>query len=132
MATPAETGSLCGKATLYLRNFILGYTKIEVREVRHWLGKHAQYEKAVHAEFIEKRKRKRVGIVETYQPSLVILDGWGHPALPSPFDSAGHNRHVASDAKAWQKEFNEFLSQYLQESPVKVLADYRGHDPEEG
>lgn len=75
------------------------------------------------------RKRSWSGLGVEREPSIVVLDGWGHPEHPifdrSP-DGKSESTRFATFDPAWRDDFNRFFGGYLEANPgVKVLADYR-------
>jgi hypothetical protein len=72
---PSETLS---KATIYSQG-MFGYSSVEVNDLDVTLGKWAQYDNAVHLTYRKKRARSRVCQTLSYQPSGVVVEGWGHP-----------------------------------------------------
>jgi hypothetical protein len=79
------------------------------------------------------KKRKWCGYVDTYHPSTMVLDGWGHPTPPNPFGNyrVSHgmlmkeSRFLAC-APEYSAEFNTAMDTYLAGGTAKVLADFRG------
>ena len=109
---------------------VLGYRKIEARNLIVQTERYAQYENAVRFVFVPRRKRKRRRLWECYKPTTVVLAGWGHPEIQSPFDEGGLSRYGSRDA-GWNSEFDRFLEQYQANIAVTILIDLRRHDPEE-
>lgn len=65
---------------MYVRSeFGMGVKRIEATLHDVGVRQYAQYERGVYARFTPKRKRKERHLVQAYGPSLVILEGWGHP-----------------------------------------------------
>ena len=67
------------------------------------------------------------------RPSIVVLDGWGHPDHPthnpSP-DGRGTITRYASFAEEWGPDFDQFLTEYVGKTAgVRVLCNYRQTDP---
>ena len=124
------------KATLYIAGLV-GYKRIEGKDLKWEIGPHAQFRKAIVISFVPKGKRRRFNIRLTRSPYSIVLDGWGHPEPPDIFDDprelqhgvAKKAKHVACDS-AYDREFNDFLAKYTEESGCIVLADFRMHDPE--
>lgn len=83
----------------------------------------------VYCEYIPKGGRRRTAEIETQNPSLVVLDGWGHPKPPDGFvreNEWSFKGRWSMFAPEWRVEFDAFLKNYLGEYPqVCVLADYR-------
>jgi hypothetical protein len=109
----------------------LGYVKKEASAFGHQVSEYAQYEAAVRFAMVEKGHRKPVGVVQTYKPSLVVLDGWGHPDPDGAWTDSAHgeqvSRHVGFD-DAWSAEFDAKLDAYIASGRGKVVCDYRNHD----
>lgn len=118
------------QVTFYWHVGLIGYSKLEVRVARIHTEPHAQYRKAVSIDFVRRGKRKLQTHTETSRASLVILAGWNHPDLPSPFLSTGHARYSAGETQ-WNVAFADFLAAYLHRSHATVLLDLRRHDPDE-
>lgn len=125
------------KVTIYFRGEMFSnYHKIEATAHAVRLVKYAQYSSAVEFTFIPKGARKARGTVQTYQPSLLILEGWNHPDPATMFsdpESRGdvtvqRSRH-ASCAPEWDSEFNTLIESHITATGAKVVADFRGHDP---
>ncbi len=106
---------------------------------------YAQYTNLPFANFIPKRKRTMVELLDsTVKPSIVIIEGWGHDLEPqSMFDTenAKTDKHgttitqgrYRSFAPEWQENFNAQLAAYLEANPlVEVLADFRAVEIESG
>jgi hypothetical protein len=83
----------------------------------------------VFVEFIPRGARKTRAAVQRSSPSLVVLEGWEHPAPPSGWVSDGKNVFKPKwplSAPEWRAEMDDLLSAYLREHPtVRVLADFR-------
>lgn len=121
-----------GKATLYIRSMI-SIIKVEVNKVRSEVGPYAQYKSAVTLRYLPKGKRKERSMVETSHPSLVVLDGWGHPEPAGMWDESTtvdgmtRGRYASCDPKMGS-DFAEMLSSYLNKSGARVLLDLRNHN----
>lgn len=86
------------KATLYVRQSIYsGFATIEAKNVSHGVVAHGECDAAVSVLFTPRHSRKPRTHIEVNDPSLVILDGWGHPkfenlvedaAKPPPIEAA--------------------------------------------
>jgi hypothetical protein len=111
---------------------MFGYKRVEAREFVVSLRHFAQYPSAVCCQFRRKRERNWREFDVERAPTLIILGGWGHPEPPSPWQSVGdaqQSRYASCDPR-WASEFSTLLQQYLTNSTgVRVLADYRGHNP---
>lgn len=126
-----------GRATIYKKGG-LGMVKVEVSQVSTELTPYAQYQAAVRVRYTAKGKRTEVGYVDTYQPTTLVLDGWGHPAPDSIWDEATRRvddqgtgtvrgRYTACDPR-WQKDFDRMIAAYIARTGAKVLRDFRGHN----
>ncbi len=129
-----------GKVTMYLNSeFGMGVVKIEATRFEVEVRPFAQYPSGVYVEFLPKGKRKMRTLVQGYKPSLLVLDGWGHPDPDSAFMppvergngvSVQHGRYSACDPR-WQGDFDAKMSAYLETPNVYVLHDFRGHNANE-
>jgi len=122
-----------GKATIYLiPDLGGGYKKFEVRDLKIWSNKFAQYKNAIFASFT--RKRKSTTIKQTHSPSLVAFEGWNLPDLHSSKTESGlkikRQRHT-SFSKEWEKEFKEFYNNKLSEIDNHQIIDLRGYEVKE-
>jgi len=141
MSTAHQTLTL-ERATIYCRNGVLpGIKRFEVRDLQVELKSYAQYEDAVVITFIPKGKRNEREMVQTYQPDLVVLAGWGHDLEPdsiwgetrpsgTPGVSVTNARYRSQDPR-WGSEFGEKLQAYLTEKGLTLAADYRGFHPQQ-
>ena len=123
------------KVTVYVCGGF-GYSKVEATEFSSELAPYAQYKSAVRYEYKPKGKRKMLGFVQSYQPSLLVLDGCGHPdpadAMTAPSVSetgmvVSQSRHLSFDP-AYAAGFSSMINAYIAKGGVTVVADYRGHD----
>lgn len=122
------------KATVYYKGeWGPGINRLEVREIcvtrRPW----AQYPSAVICNFLQPRKRKWQNLTGSYEPYIVVLEGWGHPEPGSPWTNTQvgdgvitqQSRYSCHDER-WGTDFDRELAAYLEANPkVKVLGDYR-------
>jgi hypothetical protein len=134
-AAPVKT--TCGPCTFYVVG-AFGASKTECKSLSFWIAPRAQHSRAVYYQFVEKGKRKLQTFVQTYKPSLVVLDGLGHPDPADNMQSLGESHYDCGSATLsktrygsfdprWAQEFNAQLMDYLdQNQAVKVLADFRG------
>jgi len=130
------TALTAARVTLYFMGG-LGYSKIEASSVSLALIAYAQYASAVEVKFVPKGARKERGFVQTFQPSLIVLDGWGHPDPDGIWDEStkregdGYStvqaKYRSCDPR-WASDFGTKLAGYLESSGAHVLADYRGHN----
>lgn len=96
--------------------------------------KYAQYENAPFVAFIPKGKRNGIRIVKGYNPYILILKGWNHPA---PEDMFGNLKGVykygvtikeskyKSFDNGYKIDFNKVIDEYLSNNTGVLLADYR-------
>lgn len=112
-----------GKVTMYFgSDFGMGIVKIEATRCDVEIKPYAQYAAGVFVEFVPKGKRKPRAFVQGYKPSLVVLEGWGHPDPESPWEpavergngvSVQQSRYSACDPR-WQGDFDAKLGAYLE------------------
>jgi hypothetical protein len=125
------------KVTLYFRGEFFGnYQKVEASALNIEIRNYAQYSSAVSATFTPKGARLPRGKWFTYEPSLVVLAGWGH-FEPAPMmaetgeEVAGvavsESRRTACD-DGWAVEFREMLAAYIEKTGARVLHDFHGHN----
>ncbi len=124
------------KATLYWQSPEWGgpVNKLEVKVVEHGTMKYAQYDSAPYVVFFKKRARKpRRMVIFGHDHYLLILDGWGHPDVPNPYERVEsstpgvvveRSRHLMVSGP-WCDEVDEAMAGYLAEDQSRVLADYR-------
>jgi hypothetical protein len=119
-----------GPATIYHRSQF-NYRRLEVRELSVSTERYAQYQRALRIEFVEKGKRRRYAMQQSYRPEVVILAGHGHPVPADAFEDRGGgcsmSRHL-SHGPEWSEEFQALIGPYLAERPGVLLADYRDFD----
>lgn len=136
-------------ATIYFSGEMLGtYHRIQVRAFYVETGvQYAQYPNAVALFFIAKSQRTVKAMIQTYRPSLLILDGWGHP---KPDDMWGpeevhtatglvtkRSKYSAFD-EGWKKDFDTMIGAHITAMTAArksaglpeavILHDFRGHD----
>ena len=128
------------KVTLYVRSeFGMGVRKIEATKCEVEVKPYAQYERGIFVTLLPKRMRKMRSFVQAYGPSLVILEGWGHPDPDGMWDPATKRsdgevetqqaRYSACDPR-WQADFDAKLDAYLREKDFRpLLHDFRKHQP---
>lgn len=126
------------KVTIYFHGEMFGCIhKIEARSYFVQTGAYAQYSSAVACYFVPKGGRNPRGITQTFRPSLLILDGWGHPEPAAMFGAeetsgegvtVSRSRHSAF-ASEWQTEFDATITAHVAARGAVILADFRGHNP---
>jgi len=126
------------KVTLYFSGEMFGnYTKIEATAFDFEITNYAQYPSAVHAVFVPKRSRNVRGMWQTSHPSLVVLEGWGHPE-PAPMmdepercEGSGlmtsRSRFSSFDPR-WAGEFRGMLATHVEKSGARVVLDLHGYN----
>ena len=126
-----------GRVTLYLIDSLLqgGYLQIEASRAQVRRVAYAQYNTAVELTYRPKRARHDRQIMQTFQPTLVILEGWGH-FQPDEYYTPGtvhEGQHCTVTQGAfrgcageWRSEFTAMLDAYVAETGAKVVRDYRG------
>ena len=120
------------KVTIY-SDGIFGMRKVEAKLVAHGTRKYAQYDNAPYVHFLPKRARKVRGIQGSYQPYILVLDGWGHPDLNNckPAQQCGVSGLIAQAGKysmcdpRWNTDADGKLDAYVAETNTAIVADYR-------
>lgn len=128
--------------TLYTRNSMMGnISAIECREVRVTVRPYAQYSHAVHVEFVKKGARKFRGFVQSYRPSLVIVDGYKalKPAglfergKKTTFEGGSMEQaQYAGCSEEWGNDFATDLDKWAAETGREIVADFRNHNSHRG
>lgn len=129
-----------GKVTVYTRS-PMGIVKTEGKNLEIKVRPYAQYKAAVEVRFIPKGKRKVQGFVQTYEPSVLVLEGWDHPEPDGMIDPASvrveggvrtsMSRYLSCDPR-WESDFRAMITPYIEKiGDAKVLADFKGHNPNE-
>lgn len=112
-----------------------GIKRVEVRGWRAVVAPYAQHPAAVEVVFVPRGGRVERSFVQTYAPSLVVVDGWGGPEPDGVYDDATtrvsasgasttRGRYRSSDPR-WQSDFDAKLAA----SGARILADYRRGGP---
>lgn len=117
------------KATLVFKGILGNVVTRHVWLVEHGRGKYAQYNSAVFVKYIDKGARKMKGFWQSFQPYLVILDGWQDIQSQAMFNAprvvdnhgttVSEGKYMSFDPR-WSQDFeaaNEFKN---------IIADYRG------
>lgn len=126
------------KVTIYVKGEFMGnFHKVEATAYLVELVPYAQYADAVRFVFKGKGKRLLRAAVQTFRPSLVVLEGWGHIDPPGMWggkavESAGvtlvQSTYTSCD-EGWNHDFNKLLTDYVAKSGAKILHDFRNHTP---
>lgn len=123
------------RATLY-QGGLMGWTTQRVRNLEITEGvRYAQYNAAVRVVYVPKGKRNKRRIMLTYDPQLLIVEGWDAPEFDArrmgPSTTGGgvttsQSRHSACSSE-WTTEFEAWLA----EQSLEIAADYRGYQTKE-
>ena len=129
------------KVTMYVRSELgMGIRKIEAKTATVDVRPYAQYARGIFVTFRRARERRDRSFVQAYGPSLVILEGWGHPdpdgmflpgeATGEPGVTVSRGRYSACDPR-WQSDFDARLDAYLETKDRAriLLHDFRRHAP---
>lgn len=116
------------KVTILTRGGLGNIVAIHAKLIDHGRKPYAQYASAPFVKYVKKNARKPVGFVQTYDPYLVILDGWQDIESQSLWGKSETraNGVTVSSAKfssfdsGWQKEFE------AENTFTGIIADYRG------
>lgn len=121
-------------ATIYMAGEFLGnIIKTEAKDVSVTRGKYAQYSNAIFITFTPKGKRKPRSVVQTYKPSALILEGFGHPEPASAFKTVSEDDSVTVKSSVyrsfddgWRRDFDSMIAQHIEKTSAVILADFRG------
>ncbi len=128
-----------GRFTILFRQSMgLGYSQIEVSALTLEQGKWAQYDNAIMGTYTRKRARRTSMIpAQSYSPSLVVLEGWGHPELCKMWDEGTRSefdggssvsaRYSSCDPR-WSTDLRANLARYVESTGAVVKFDFHGHD----
>jgi hypothetical protein len=126
------------RVTLVYGGGSFAHSVIEARLYLHGTRSYAQHDAAVWAIFTEKGKRKLRQIIQGYEPSLVVLDGWmaDQVAIPSAWSEPTtlapglvvRETRAETCAEMWATEADAAIATAVASGAV-ILADYR-RDPE--
>lgn len=123
------------KATILYKGILGNIQSKHIWLLEHGRAKYAQYPSAVFIKYIDKGARKPKGFWQSYNPYLVILDGWqkienqGMWGTPTRDEETGITTQVAKYAsfdERWSKDFDAATTL------ENIIADYRYvncHDP---
>jgi len=131
-----KTDLISRKVTLYFSGDMgLAVHKVEARAFFFQIGQYAQYPSAVEVAWIAKGQRLPRQTVQTYKPSMLILEGWGHPDPASMWGEESASGGVVTRAarfsacsSEWQSEFDTMIAAHIEASGAKVVVDFRGHN----
>lgn len=108
-----------------------GYSVTLVRDLTVTIRPYAQYSHAVEIRFTEKGKRKAGGLMETYRPGAVILEGHHEIKLESAMDDLGGGCSMTRYA-SFDSRYDSDFARWLDASKLTVARDFRGHNPHTG
>lgn len=128
MASEKQVVLKLEKGTMYLKTEMMGnIVPLEARDIEVYWAPFAQYERALHVEFVRKGARTRKRMVQPYKPSLVVLEGHGHTALNEALKPKG-STFISHDS-SWDRTFATALTNYLSgNGGAAKLHDYRHED----
>jgi hypothetical protein len=127
--------------TIYTKNEFFGnIVKREGRLSDMGTQKYAQYNKAPFVKYIPKGKRKLIGFVQTFNPYLIVLEGYGHPEPQSMFSEskASQSNLIVKEStyqsfdKRYSTDFDSILDSYLNQNKINPILDCRytkGYSP---
>ncbi len=115
------------KITIYTTsNFMGNVVKYEGKLVDFGSEKYAQYNDSKYVTFIPKRKRKELKLRKSYNPYLVIVEGWNHieplDTMESVSENVKRSKYKSFDERH-RTDFNEVLNKYLNDK--NILMDVR-------
>lgn len=121
------------KITIY-KSGSFGISKIEANLVEIGKRDYAQYKDCVYIKYVRKGKRNPEGIILTYAPYMVVIEGHGHISPADPFGPVKVNQYESGSVEVkqtrfscfderYKSEFDQVISEYIQDK--KVLIDVR-------
>ena len=120
------------KVTIYVNNDMgFGLGTVEARLFKTGTKKYAQYDNAAYCQYKPKGARKMRGMVATYKPWLVVLEGWGLPKFNNwdpPKSGAGvetQSGKFSTCDDRWELSGDIFVADVVSQTGAKVVADYR-------
>ncbi len=123
------------KITLYVMGEMMGsINRHEGTYIKHGLEDYAQYKQARFLHIKPKGKQNGLCFRATFQPTILVLTGWGHPMPasflgdPVPGNTPGitvrASRYASFDPR-WVLDFNDLINPYIAKSPELVFLDWR-------
>ena len=128
------------RVTLYFSGEMMGnYHRIECRSAEISLRAYAQFSAAIEVRFMQKGCRRVRGFMQTDSPSLLVLEGWGHPQPAGIFDESTREevspgvtftkgRH-SGFSPGWRLDFDAMIGEHVEKTGAKIVADFREHNP---
>lgn len=121
------------KVTIYFNTSAgFGLGTVEARLYETGTKKYAQYQNAPYAQYKPKGARKMRGMVVTYQPWMVILEGWGLPKFNNWQAPKDHGDGVTTQKgkfmgcdERWEMAGDIFIADVVGKTGAAVVADYR-------
>lgn len=135
IATKPQPISLAlAKATLVFQSeYGMGHHVVHVRDLVVEVRPYAQYRQAIRCGFVPKGKRNRRGLTQTYEPSLVVLDGhvdvaaanlWGEETVTASGATVQRGR-ASAFSESWDNEADAAVAAAMA-AGARVVGDYRG------
>lgn len=130
------------KVTVYRKNSMFGnVVKTEMKLIEFGKAKYAQYNNAPFVAGIPKRKRKASLFRETYNPYMLIVEGWDNINPNGMYDEASkkttgsglnevtvmRSSYISFDER-YLSDFDAIVDKLIESDDVKVIADFRGVD----
>ena len=119
------------KCTLY-SNGMFGVSAIEIYLIDHGTRKYAQYGNAPYVRYRQPRQRKDRGFQASYDPWILILEGWGHirPKTMTDPEESSTGMTVTKSLYAlcdprYATDADTMIDAYIDTTKTKVIADYR-------
>ena len=123
------------KVTVYTTGEFMGnIIKTEMRLIEFGLQSYAQYDGVPFVIGVPKRKRLPRKFLESYNPYILIVDGWGNPEPDGIYDGGT----VLQDNSAitvtqaprhttggYGRDFDTAINKCIEDGSVTVIKDYR-------
>lgn len=130
------------KVTVYRKSEFCGnIVKTEMKLIEFGIESYAQYDSCPFVVGVPKRKRSAYKMLESYNPYMIIVDGWNNIEPNGLYeggkDLGGAEGVTVTQAKysscsdGYAKDFDSIIDFLIADKSVKVLADYRGHDSQD-
>lgn len=123
------------KVTIYTTSDFMGsIVKCEGTLISCGIQKYAQFDRCPFVKYVPKGKRNPAGFCKTFQPYLLIIDGWNHPNPDDLFNEGVTNadgvtikesRYMSFDER-YKTDFDLKIRDYLLLQQTKlIILDYR-------
>lgn len=119
------------KATVFTVNEFGFFNQTEGYLYEHGRRKYAQYNSAPYVKIKPRRKQKIRGLVQGYNPTLFIVEGWGHDQVKdvgtktTTTDTVEVKEFGLMFGEKRGNDYNSFINSLISNNTDAVIADYR-------